>query len=90
MKWPSWLKPILVALGKGGVYVSNIRPIILSPIETLIAIRKTKNTGLFAVNDYHFMKYHPDGGFWTHKPGQTAILKYNHQPADKGQRNNNW
>lgn len=73
----------LEALGKGGVYVSNIRPNVISPDETLIAIRKTTNTRWLARNDYYFMKYHPDGDFWTHKPGRTAILKYNHQPADK-------
>ncbi|MFA7126576.1 MAG: leucine-rich repeat domain-containing protein, partial [Bacilli bacterium] len=78
------VKNDLEALGMGGVYISNIRPNVISPSETLIAIRKTTNTGLFAFNDYHFMKYHPDGGYWTHKPGTTAILKYNHQPADKG------
>lgn len=77
------VKNDLEALGMGGVYISNIRPNIISPNETLIAIRKTSNTGLFALNDYHFMKYHPDGGFWTHKPGGSAILKYNYQPADK-------
>lgn len=77
------VKKDLETLGMGGVYISNIRANVILPSETLIAIRKTTNTGLFAQNDYHFMKYHPDGNFWTHKPGQTAILKYNHQPDDK-------
>lgn len=77
------VKRDLEALGKGDVYVSNIRPTILYSNETLIAIRKTTKTGLFVTKDYHFMKFHPEGGFWTHKPGSTAILKYNHQPGDK-------
>ena len=73
----------LLVLGKGGVYITDTMPEVISQGETLIAVRKTTNTGFLAQNDYHFMKYHPDGGFWTHKPGTTAILKYKYQPGDK-------
>ena len=73
----------LLVLGKGGVYITDTMPEVISQGETLIAVRKTTNTGFLVQNDYHFMKYHPDGGFWTHKPGTTAILKYKYQPDDK-------
>jgi len=73
------VKDDLQALGMGGVYVSNVRPDIFYPNETMIAIRKSTKTGWFVTKDYHLMKFHPDGGFWTHKPGGTAILKYFHK-----------
>jgi hypothetical protein len=33
--------------------------------------------------DFHFMRKNFDDGYWYHKPGPTAILKYRHHPADK-------
>ena len=30
--------------------------------------------------DYHFMRY--NDGYWYHKPGETAILKYKYQPSE--------
>lgn len=69
------VKNDLIAIGYDDVYVTNERPTVLCEGEKLICIRK-------GTDDYHFMKYHSDGDFWTHKPGGTAILKYNHQPSN--------
>ena len=65
----------LISIGYSDVYVTNTRPAFLCEGEKLICIRKGET-------DFHFMKYHSDGDFWTHKPGGSAILKYNHQPSN--------
>lgn len=41
--------------------------------ENLICIR-------MGLTDYHFMKYDVSTNAWYHKPGRTAILKYNYTP----------
>jgi len=67
-------------------------PIVLKPNEKLICVRKGST-------DFHFMKY--DYGYnyyadewawaWYHKPGGTAILKYNYQPWEIAhQGSNHW
>lgn len=69
------VKKDLITLGVNDIYITTERPTILSVDEKLICMRKGER-------DYHFMKYHPEGDFWTHKPGGSAILKYNHQPSN--------
>lgn len=69
------VKDDLLAIGYEDVYVTNVRPSILNANQKLICIRKSDM-------DFHFMKYHPYGDFWTHKPGASAVLKYNHQPSN--------
>ncbi|MCH5163508.1 MAG: leucine-rich repeat domain-containing protein [Clostridiales bacterium] len=69
------VKDDLEAIGGIVVEVSSVRPIYIEPNQNLICIRKGDSS-------YHFMKYHRDGNFWTHKPGPSAILKYNGQPSN--------
>lgn len=70
-----FVKDDLIALGDyENVSVFNFEPII-QPWQTLICIRR----GIF---DYHFMKYDPVSGYWEHKPGPTAPLRYLYHPED--------
>ncbi len=65
------VKSDLEELDYCNVTVSNFMPSIQEG-QKLICIRR----GNF---DYHFMKY--NAGYWYHKPGFTAVLKYNYQPT---------
>ncbi|MBE7088973.1 MAG: leucine-rich repeat domain-containing protein, partial [Clostridiales bacterium] len=58
------------------VEVSNIEPNTIASNESLICVRR-------GYSDYHFMRKNFIDGFWYHKPGSTAPLKYLHHPADK-------
>lgn len=68
------VKSDLYALGYNNVFVYNTLPI-TQFWQQLICIRK----GAF---DYHFMKYDFSTQEWYHKPGFTAILKYNYAPSN--------
>ncbi|MCL2062464.1 MAG: leucine-rich repeat domain-containing protein [Firmicutes bacterium] len=59
------------------VSVSLNQPTSLGTDEQLIAIRRTNNSP----HDYHFMRYNQADGWWYHKPGNTAILRYKHHPS---------
>lgn len=47
--------------------------------EVLIAMRVglVPNSSKY---DFHFMKYNQSNGYWYHKPGSTAVLKYKGDP----------
>lgn len=68
------VKSDLYALGYNNVFVYNSLPA-TQFWQQLICIRK----GDF---DYHFMKYEFSTQEWYHKPGFTAILKYNYAPSN--------
>lgn len=65
----------LLAMGYSNVTLSSSIPTINSSQE-LICVRM--NTGV----DYHFMRYDIETNAWYHKPGTTAILKYNYIPSN--------
>ena len=65
----------LITLGYEDIYVTNKRPTGTVLNEKVICIRRGDES-------FHFMKYHSEGNFWTHKPGKTMILKYNYQPSN--------
>ncbi len=69
------VKDDLEYLEYGNVRVEPNEPVNLAYNERLICIRR-------ASWDYHFMQYNPEDGYWYHKPGPTAILKYLHHPED--------
>lgn len=54
---------------------TNNRPIALGNWDNIIALRTDEDYGL----DYHFAKL--SGTDWLHKPGETAILKFNNPPS---------
>lgn len=64
----------LWTMGYHDIEVSNTIPTINSTQE-LICVRR--NTW-----DYHFMRYDLSTNAWYHKPGQTAVLRYNGIPAN--------
>jgi hypothetical protein len=70
------VKDDLEYLGYHGVSVSSTEPTNLNPSQSLICIRR-------GPTDYHFMKKNFGDGYWYHKPGSTAPLKYKHHPAYK-------
>jgi len=80
----------LVSLGYSNVSITSIAPdpLTLGPDENLICVRE----GGFLIDDeiistdFHFMKY--NDGYWYHKPGNTAPLKYLHHPSDGKVLNN--
>ncbi len=66
-------------LGYSCVKVTSSRPTSTTGWENVIALRKdtTYDAG---TNDYHFAKLTADG--WLHKPGGTAVLKFNNAPTN--------
>ncbi len=66
------VKSDLEVLGFENITISNSRPAVQVD-ERLICMRKGDW-------DYHLMKLY--SGSWYHKPGFTAILKYNYQPSN--------
>lgn len=65
----------LVAMGYSNVSLSSALPTINSSQE-LVCVRMKYDV------DYHFMKYDIDTNDWYHKPGTTAVLKYNYVPTN--------
>ncbi len=63
----------LVAMGFSNISLSSSIPTINSTQE-LICVRMKYDV------DYHFMRYDLDTNAWYHKPGTTAVLKYNYSP----------
>lgn len=66
----------LVAMGYSNVSLSDTIPAINSSQE-LICVRMKYEA------DYHFMRYDNDTNAWYHKPGTTAVLKYNYVPSNE-------
>ncbi len=50
-----------------------------SSSEILIAMRVGYNSS-GSNYDFHFMRYNQSNGYWYHKPGSTAVLKYMGNP----------
>lgn len=69
----------LVALGYTVNYVGTTMPSTINDNQELICVRTT--IGSFPSNlfnwDYHFMRYDKYDEVWYHKPGDTAVLRYN-------------
>lgn len=66
------VKADLIKMGYANISLSTTIPDITNNQE-LICIRMSKY-------DYHFMKYDLSTNSWYHKPGSTAVLKYNSTP----------
>lgn len=66
------VKNDLLKMGYTNISLSTTIPDITNNQE-LICIRMSKY-------DYHFMKYDLSTSSWYHKPGQSAVLKYNSTP----------
>jgi hypothetical protein len=81
------VKEDLEFLGYGNVYSTDTAPdpASLEPHQKLICVRIGHFTsGMGDYNDfkdYHFMKYNKEDGYWYHKPGSSAPLKYKYHPA---------
>ncbi len=69
------VKNDLLAMGYTNIYLSATIPSITSAQE-LICVRR------YSKIDYHFMHYDIETDAWYHKPGNTAILKYNYTPSN--------
>lgn len=65
----------LTQMGYSNISTSSTVPTITSAQE-LICVRM-----LYDV-DYHFMRYDLETNAWYHKPGNTAVLKYNYTPSN--------
>lgn len=75
------VKEDLIKLGYKHVIVTPNQPAVLQDNQTLIAIRRSYGDQWYH-NDYHFMRYNPEDGYWYHKPGRYAVLRYLHHPED--------
>ncbi len=64
----------LWTMGYNNIEVSSIMPTI-DETQELICVRIAYGW------DYHFMRYDLDTNAWYHKPGDTAVLKYNYTPS---------
>lgn len=67
-------------LGYDCVKIQSNRPTSTSGWENAIAVRKDTTYDVLNMNDYHFAKL--SSSSWYHKPGKTAILKFNSAPSN--------
>ncbi len=71
-------------LGNACVKIQNNCPTYTDTWDNIIAVRKEttppNGSSSYEVNDYHVAKLTADG--WYHKPGRTAILKFNDAPSN--------
>lgn len=67
-------------LGYSCVKIQSNRPSSTSGWSNVIAARKDTTYDSGRLNDYHFAKLTSSG--WYHKPGDTAILKFNSAPSN--------
>lgn len=67
-------------LGYDCVKIQSNRPTSTSGWLNVIAVRKDTTHDLLGINDYHFAKL--SSSSWYHKPGRTAILKFNSAPSN--------
>ncbi len=70
------VKADLEALSCVNVAVTQTKPTITNK-QKLICLRKNSEGA-----DYHFMTYNIEDGYWYHKPGNTAVLRYNYEPSN--------
>ncbi len=71
----------LIAMGYANISISYEIPTITEKQE-LICVRMCLGV------DYHFMRYDIQSDSWYHKPGATAVLKYNYVPSNDRLWNN--
>lgn len=64
----------LIKLGCCGIGISSAAPAYYSNEYNYICVRKGSNYPY----DFHYMKF--NNGYWYHKPGDTAILRYKYIP----------
>ena len=64
----------LWAMGYNDIEISTVLPTI-DETQELICVRVAYGW------DYHFMRYDLATNAWYHKPGDTAVLKYNYTPS---------
>lgn len=69
------VKSDLETLGMNNIEILDDIPTDLSKNEKLICVRK-------CFVDYHFMRYDSSSSSWYHKPGPSAVLKYNYLPSN--------
>lgn len=62
------------------VKIQTSRPSSTTGWANVIAVRKDTDRDFANINDYHFAKLTSSG--WYHKPGKTAILKFNNAPTN--------
>lgn len=67
-------------LGYDCVKMQNSRPTSSSGWTNVIAVRKDTTGDYYGFNDYHFAKL--SSSSWLHKPGRTAVLKFNSAPIN--------
>ena len=67
------VKNDLLAIGCTNVILYTSFPTLPSGNEELICVRQ-------GTSDYHFMHYDKTENAWLHKPGGSAVLKYNYTP----------
>ena len=67
------VKNDLLAMGYTNVVLYTSIPTLPIGNEELICVRQGQS-------DYHFMHYDKIENAWLHKPGNTAVLKYNYTP----------
>jgi hypothetical protein len=81
------VKDDLEFLGYVNVYSTDTAPDPASfePHQELICVRiggyHDDYDDWYSYNDYHFMKYNREDGYWYHKPGDSAPLKYKYHPS---------
>lgn len=73
------VKADLEALGYSNVQLHSEIPAI-NETQELICFRKTVLES--DKTDFHYMRYDYDTNAWYHKPGETAVLKYNGVPSN--------
>ncbi len=72
----------LKSMGYSNVETSSTIPTINSSQELICVRRSTYAENEPYDNDYHFMRYDLETNAWYHKPGGTAVLKYNGIPTN--------
>lgn len=69
------VKDDLLAMGYYNVCIKETIPTV-NDTDELICVRMMANI------EYHFMRYDQETDAWYHKPGETAVLKYNTVPSN--------
>ena len=69
-------------MGYSNVDTHTTIPTITSSQELICVRRTTYDEDDPYDNDYHFMRYDLETNAWYHKPGDTAVLKYNGIPTN--------
>ena len=71
--WTEIVKKDLIAMGYSNILISDTIPDV-DDSQQLICLRGDNSA-------YHFMRYDIETYAWYHKPGKSAVLKYNYIPS---------